>query len=149
MGLSWSTPSKLDKIYPFAIPNQISTISMYIPSLVKIHWCLLKLSSRNEKWACLGRIRPSKFDELGLLAIPNQISTISMHIPELVKIHWSLLKLSSGKEIQMDRHTDIQYETIIPRHYRVAGTIIPHHYRVAGYKNKKNNSIFSGAMFYF
>ena len=43
------TPSKIEEICPLAIPNQISTISMHIPSLVKIHWCLLKLSSGNEK----------------------------------------------------------------------------------------------------
>ena len=42
------TPSKFDEIRPLAIPNQISTISMHTPSLVKIHWCLLKLSSGNE-----------------------------------------------------------------------------------------------------
>ena len=42
------TPSKFDKISPLAIPKQISTISMHIPSLVKIHWCLLKLSSCKE-----------------------------------------------------------------------------------------------------
>ena len=35
------TPSNINEICPLAIPNQISTISMYIPSLVKIHWCLL------------------------------------------------------------------------------------------------------------
>ena len=39
----------LDKICPLAIPNQISTLSMHISNLMKIHWCLLKLSSRNEK----------------------------------------------------------------------------------------------------
>ena len=53
-----------------------------------------------------------------------------MHIPSLVKIHWCLLKLSSGNEKRTDRrtdvwrlarHTDIQRETIIPRHYCVAG----------------------------
>ena len=53
-----------------------------------------------------------------------------MHIPSLVKIHWRLLKLSSGNEIRTegrmtegrtDRYTDVQRETIIPRHYRVAG----------------------------
>ena len=53
-----------------------------------------------------------------------------MHIPSLVKIHWSLLKLSSGNENrtdgrtidgQTDRHTDVQHETIIPRHYCVTG----------------------------
>ena len=42
------TPSKIDEICPSAIPNQIYTISMHIPSLVKIHSCLLKLSPQNE-----------------------------------------------------------------------------------------------------
>ena len=36
---------KFDKIRPLAIPNQI-----HIPSLVEIHWGLLKLSSGNKKW---------------------------------------------------------------------------------------------------
>ena len=84
-------------------------------------------------WACLGQITPSKFDEICPLAILNQISTISMHTPSLVKLHWCLLQLSSGNEIwtdgrtygwritdgRMDRHTVVQRETIIPRHYRV------------------------------
>ena len=43
------TPSKIDAICPLAIPNQISTIWMQIPSLVKIYWSLHKLSSGNEK----------------------------------------------------------------------------------------------------
>ena len=42
------TPSKIDEICPLAIPNQISIISKHIPSLVNIHWCLLKLSSGNK-----------------------------------------------------------------------------------------------------
>ena len=69
------------------------------------------------------------FDEICPLA--NQISTISIHIPSLVKIHWCLLsnhpktkkqtdRLTSS-DWQMDRHTDILSETIIPRHCRVAG----------------------------
>ena len=99
------TMSKFDEIYPLAIPNQISTISMHIPSLVKIHWSLLKISSGNENRACLGQITMSKFDEICPLAIPNQISTISMHIPSLVKIYWCLLKLSSGNEIWTDGRT--------------------------------------------
>ena len=33
------TPSKLDENCPLAIPNQISTISMHIPSFVKTNWC--------------------------------------------------------------------------------------------------------------
>ena len=42
-----------------------------------------------------------------------------------LKIHWCLLKLSSGNEKwtdgQMDRHTHVQHETIIPRHYIFGG----------------------------
>ena len=49
MGMSRADNSvKLRWNLPLAIPNQISIISMHIPSLVKIHWCLLKLSSGNE-----------------------------------------------------------------------------------------------------
>ena len=130
------TPSKFDEICPIAIPNQISTLSMHKPSLVKIHWCLLKLSSGNENMG-VSRIPPSagnsvKIWQICPLAIPNQSSTIhvSMHIPSLVKIYWCLLKLSSGNEIRMDgqctdrrmdRHTDVQCETIIPHHYHVEG----------------------------
>ena len=73
-----------------------------------------------------------KFDEICPLALPNQISTILMHIPSLVKIHWQLLKLSSEMkytwtDVQLtdrrtdERHTDVQRETITPRHYYVAG----------------------------
>ena len=79
-----------------------------------------------------GQIALSKINEICPLAIPNQISTISMYILSLVKIHLYLLKLSYGNENtggpdgrtkvgRMDRHTDIQRETIIPGHYRVAG----------------------------
>ena len=42
------TQSKFDEICWLASPIQISTISMHIPSLVRIHWRLLKLSSENE-----------------------------------------------------------------------------------------------------
>ena len=159
--------------------------AMHIPSLVKIHWYLLKLSSRNEQ-TCHGQITLSKIDEICPSAIPNEIFTISMHTPSLVKIHWHLLKLSSGNENsdilladnsvknwlnlpinnpkpdlyninehtkfrenpltftqviiwkckyrrtdwgttdgqmdgQTDRYTHSQRDTIIPRHYRVAG----------------------------
>ena len=44
-----------------------------------------------------------------------------------MKTHWCLLKLSPGNKIRTDgdwrtdTHTDVQRETIIPRHYRVAG----------------------------
>ena len=90
--------SKIDEICPLAIPNQISTISIHIPSLVKIHWYLLKLSSRNKNLTYCRQIMLSKIDEICPLAISSQITTISMHIQCLVKIHWHLRKLSSGNE---------------------------------------------------
>ena len=40
--------SKTGENCPLAIPNQIFTISMHTPSLVKIHWDLLKLLYWNE-----------------------------------------------------------------------------------------------------
>ena len=111
---------------------------MHIPSLVKIHWCLLKLSSGNENLGVSGQITPSKIDEICPLAIPSQISTISMHIPSLVKIHWCLLKLSSWNEKRMDGPTGGQTDG------RTDGltddqreTIIPHHYCVGGYKKNR------------
>ena len=76
----------------------------------------------------LGQITPSKIDEICPLAIPNQISTISMRIPSLVKIHSCLLIIRKTKKRkdgwtygQMGGLTDDQCETIIPRHYYVAG----------------------------
>ena len=115
------TPSKFDEICPLAISNQISTISMHMPSLLKIHWCLLKLSSGNENMGVSWTDNSVRFNEICPLAVPNQISTISVHIPNLVKIHWCLLELSSRNEIWTDGHTDIQHETIILRHYLVTG----------------------------
>ena len=88
---------KTDKFCPSAILNQIATISMHIPHLVKIHWYLPTLSSGHENMDVHGQITV-KIYEICPLAIPNLIFTISMHIPSLVKIYWSLLKLSSGNE---------------------------------------------------
>ena len=53
-------------------------ISMYTPSLVKIHY-LLKLSSKTKIWICIGQITVSKIEEICPLAIPNLTSVISMH----------------------------------------------------------------------
>ena len=90
------TLSKVDKICPLAIPNQISFISMHVPSLVKIRWHLLKLSSRNGN---MGLSRADNSIKIWRnLPISNpkpDLHKISMHIRSLVKIHWSLLKLSS------------------------------------------------------
>ena len=66
-----------------------------------------------------------------------------MHIPSLGKIRWCLLKLSSWNEKWTngqltDGHTDVQRETITPRHYRVEG------YKNALYANVSVHKIFSG-----
>ena len=122
------TLSNIVEICPLAIPNQISLISMHVPSLVKMPWYLCKLSSRNENIGMPRADTTSKFDEICPLAILNQICTISIHIPSLVWIRWCLLKLSSRNEIMADghttdrwtdRHMDVERETIIPRHYHV------------------------------
>ena len=97
-------PSKFDEICTLATPNQISTISMHILSLVFTGY-----HPETKIWAFFGQITSSPFYENCPQAIPNQISTISMHIPILVKIHRCLLKLSSGNEIRTDvRLTDGQ-----------------------------------------
>ena len=100
-------------------------MSMHIASLVKILCYLLKLSTGNEKMGVSRannsvknwRILPISNSKPDLYNINAQTS--------LVKIHWCLLKLSSGNEKRTegrtDRHTDIQREAIIPRHYCVAG----------------------------
>ena len=51
----------IDEICPLTIPNQISTISMHISSLMKIHWYLLKLSPGNENTD--GRMDNRRTDE--------------------------------------------------------------------------------------
>ena len=88
-----------------------------------------KTKKQKKKQTYRGQITLSKVDEICPLTIPNQIFTISMHTPSLMKIHWHLHKLTSGNENtdgcttdgRPDGHTDSQRDTIIPRHYRVAG----------------------------
>ena len=79
------TLSNFDEICPLATPNQIFTISMHTPSLVKIYCIYSSYHPETKIWGCLGQITPLKFDEICPLAILNQIFTISMHIPSLVK----------------------------------------------------------------
>ena len=118
------------ELYPVALANLISTISMHI---IKFGENPLRFTQsycpETKLWTCRGQIILSKIRPL---AIPNQIYTISMHIPSLVKI--DIYSSSSGNEHtdewsttdgrmggHTDRHTGDQRETIIPRHYRVAG----------------------------
>ena len=124
---------KIDEICPSLIPNQISTISMHISSLVKIQWYLLKFCLEMKIQKCDGHITLSKIDEICRLAIPNQSPQYQHTLTaSLVKIHWHLLKLSSENEKSKwldgcmtdgwtDRHMDNRSDTIIPCNYPMAG----------------------------
>ena len=81
--VSWFNPGQ---ILQLAIPKQISTISMHIPSLVisnNYQSYRLEMKIRT----CRGQMTLSKNDEICPSAIPDQISTKEMHIPRFVKIH--------------------------------------------------------------
>ena len=74
------TLSNIDEIWSLAIKNQISIISMHVPSLVKSLDIYSNYRPETKIWVCLGQIIRSKFDEICPLAIPNQISkTINAH----------------------------------------------------------------------
>ena len=74
------TLSNIDEICPLAIPIQNSIISMHIPSLVKIHWCIFKISVKY--WRNLP------------ISNPNPELNNIIHIPSLVTIHWRILKIT-------------------------------------------------------
>ena len=103
---------------------------MHIPSLVKTHWCLLKLSSGNEN---MGVTRADKSVKIWRnLPISNSkpdlhninahtkfgeksIDFYSSYHPEMIYGRTDV-RLTDG---QTDTRPDVQHETIIPRHYRV------------------------------
>ena len=115
------TLSNIDEIFPLAIPNQISFISMFVPSLVKIP--LLKLLPRNENMGVSRADNSFKIWRNLPISNPN---------PDLYNIN-ALSKLSENPlmftqviiwkrtDRWTDRHMDIQLETIVRRHYCVAG----------------------------
>ena len=108
-----------------AIPNQISTISMQMPSLVTIHWYLLTLSAGNENtdvswaddsvknWQNLPLSKPdlhnvnaqTKFGE-------NPLTLTQVIFPNWKYGRWTYQK--GWTDIHMENH-----DIIIPRHYRI------------------------------
>ena len=119
------TLSNIDKICPLAI----SFISMHEPSLVKTPWHLLKLSSGNENmgvaradnsvqiWRNLPISNP-KPDLYHINAHTKFGENPSMFIQVIIR-----KRNTDGRmyDWRTDRHTDVQFEIKIPRHYRVAG----------------------------
>ena len=82
--ISWNntTPALLSARQITARSNQISIVSIHIPSLVKID-IYSSYHPETKIQTCGGKITLSKIDNICPLAIPDQISTISMHIPSL------------------------------------------------------------------
>ena len=117
--------------WPLAIPNQISTIAMHIPSLVKIHWSLLKLSSGNENMGVSRADNSLKnWRNLPISNPKPDLHNINAHTKfgenPLMFTQVIIRKRNGWTDVQqmdrqMDRLTDDQSETIIPRHYCVVG----------------------------
>ena len=116
------TLSNIDEICQLSIQNQISIISMHTPSLVKIHWYLFTLSSRKEKsdmsrtddnWRNLPISSPKP--DLHNINAYTKFGENPLTFTQVIIRKW--------KYRRMDRHTDYQRKTIIPRHYCVAGYI--------------------------
>ena len=128
MGLSRADKSvKIWQNLPVCNPKpDLHSINAHI-----VWWKSINYHPESKIWACLGQMSV----KICPLAIPNQIFTIAMHIPSLVKIGtyqvwWKSIDVYSSYHLETkygrmdkwtDRYTDIQRETIIPRHYRVAG----------------------------
>ena len=90
---------KLMKFAHVQFPKQITTTSMHISNLVKIHSDLLKLCPQRKLQMYCGQITLSKMDDLPISNLKADLYNINaMHIPSLVKLYSHLLKLSSRNE---------------------------------------------------
>ena len=124
----------LSKICPSTIPNQIFTISMHTPRLVKFHWYLLKLSSGNENFDIsradnsvkIWRNWPNNNPKPDLHN-NNAHTKFGENSFTFTPVVTRKRKYGRTTDGQTDGHSDSQRDTIIPRHYRVAG-----------YKKEKN-----------
>ena len=110
--------SKIDDICPLAIKHQISLISMHVPSSINIPWYLLKLSFRNKNMGVSWADNSVKiWWNLPVSTYQvwwKSINVYSSYHPEMKYDWWTY-------DWWMDRHKDVQRETIIPRHYHVVG----------------------------
>ena len=156
------TLSKIDENCPLAIPNQISTISMHIPILVKIYWYLLKLTSGNENTDVL-QADHSVTNRRNLLI--NNPKTDQHNTKAHTEFWWNPLTFTQVVVRKRKyRRTDVRQtdgwtygrwahghrrETIITRRYRVArckkeylkycSLILQNVWRKVTYVTKQNN----------
>ena len=125
------TLSKTDEICPLASPNQISLISMHVPSLVKIPWHLLKLLVGKENMSLadntvkIWRNWPisNPKPDLHKINAHTKFGENPFPFPQVIirkrnRDGWTY-------NWQTDRHTGVQRETIIPTPRLLCG----------GYKN--------------
>ena len=121
------TLSNMDKICPLAIKNQTSFISMHVPSLVKIPWYLLKLSSGNENMSMSWADNSVKiWWNLPISNPKPNLHNINAHTKfgenPLMLTQIIIWKRNTARRVYhwlTDRHMDVQHETIISCHYQV------------------------------
>ena len=106
---------------------------MHVPSLVKMRWHLLKLSSENKNMGMSWADNSTKIWWNLAISIPKpDLHNINAHTkfgenPLMFTQVIIQKRNTDGRrdgwttDWPTDRHTDIQCETIIPGHYRVAG----------------------------
>ena len=123
--MPWADNSKkIDRFFPLAIPNHISLISTYVPSLFEIPRHLLKLWSWNEN---MGVSWADNYQNLKIYSNPKpDLHNINAHTKfdenPLLFTQVIIQKQKYGRTMEgvKDRHTDVQSETVIPHHYHVA-----------------------------
>ena len=137
------TMSKFDKLCPLEIPKQMSTISMHIPSLVKIFWYLLKLLYRNQNTD----VPQADNSVKSWLNLPINNSKPDLHNSNAHTefgenpLTFTQVNLSSGHENKEGRMTDGQT-------HGQRDIIVPSHYPEVGYKNRRNCfEMFSGKIY--
>ena len=122
------TLSNIDEICPLAIPNQISLISMHVPSLIKIPWHLHNLSSGNRKGVSRADNSVKILRNLPVSNRKPDLYNINAHTKfgenPLMFTQIIIRKRNTDRRTDV-RLTDVQRETIMPRHYHVAGITTP------------------------
>ena len=125
------TQSKIENLPISNLKADLHNINaMHIPSLMKNHWYILKLSSRNEN---MDMLRTDNCQKLTKFA-HQQSQTRSSQYQCTHQVWWKSTDIYSSYHLEMkiqtdlyqmdgwtDRHTDSQRDTIIPRHYHEAG----------------------------
>ena len=137
------TLANIDEICQLEIPNQISLISMHVPSLVKIPWHLLKLLSGNENMGVSRAENSVKIWRNLPISNPKpDLHDINAH----TKFGENPLMFTryhpETKYGRMDGRTDGRtYDWWTDTRTSKRENIIPCHYCGAGYKNNNNKNV--------